>query len=122
MSKPKPLICPQCGGSINRTTYICEYCGTQFKKEHDAFEPIQFEVLHPGTHVLALQTRIPEEMIYQMGAQEAGEFALKRLAEQFAVSLIPYMDVKTCTDEQDFLRSSTTMRARIRVIDPAYKF
>lgn len=60
--------------------------------------------------------------MYQMGAKEAGEFALKRLAEQFAVSLIPYMDVVTYKDEEDYQRLSTTMRARIRVVDPTYKF
>lgn len=28
----KPMICPNCGGHINRKTYICEYCDTQFVK------------------------------------------------------------------------------------------
>ena len=122
MSKPKPLVCPQCGGSINRATYICEYCGTQFKKEHDACEPIQFEVLRPGTHVFTSQMRIPEEMVHCMGAKEAGELALRRMAEEFAECLIPYMDIKTYKDEADYKRLSTTVKARIRVVEPTYHF
>ena len=26
----KPLTCPNCGGSIDRTRLNCEYCGTKF--------------------------------------------------------------------------------------------
>lgn len=123
MSKLEPLVCPQCGGKINRITYICEYCGTQFKKDGPSWSnPVQFEVLRPGTHVFVSQMRIPEEMIYHMGAKEAGELALRRMAEEFAECLIPYMDIETCKDEQDFLHLSTTMRARIRVVEPTYKF
>ena len=26
-----PLICERCGGSINKETYTCEHCGTQYE-------------------------------------------------------------------------------------------
>ena len=26
-----PLICERCGGSINKETYVCEHCGTQYE-------------------------------------------------------------------------------------------
>lgn len=26
-----PLICERCGGSINKETYKCEHCGTQYE-------------------------------------------------------------------------------------------
>lgn len=26
----KPIICPQCGGTISRASMTCEYCGTTF--------------------------------------------------------------------------------------------
>ena len=26
-----PLICERCGGSINKETYTCDHCGTQYE-------------------------------------------------------------------------------------------
>lgn len=34
--KLEPLICPNCGGGINRDRMICEYCGTKFKHDLDS--------------------------------------------------------------------------------------
>ena len=119
MSKLKPLICPQCGGTINRSKRKCEYCGTQYDLGYD--DVLHFEVLQPGTHVLGSQAIMTDEMIQVMGSKKASEYILRRMAEEMAEQLIPFMDVKTELDPV-YPWAGTKIRARLRVIDPTFRF
>lgn len=119
MSKLKPLICPQCGGTINRGRRKCEYCGTEYDIGYD--NVLRFEALHPGTHVLQSQAVMTDDMIRIMGSKEASEYILRRMAEEIAEQLIPMMDVKTELDPVNPW-GGTKVRARIRVIEPTFRF
>lgn len=119
MSKLKPLICPQCGGTINRTRRKCEYCGTEYDLGNDTI--LHFEALHPGTHVLGSQATMTDEMVRVMGFEKASEYILRRMAAEMAEHLIPLMDVKTELDPVYPWRGRK-IQARLRVIDPTYRF
>ena len=119
MSKLKPLICPQCGGTINRSSRKCEYCGTEYDLGYD--NVLHFEALHPGTHVLGSQAIMTDEMIIGMGLEKASEYVLREMAKEMAMNLIPFMDVKTESDPLDPW-GGRKIQARLRVIDPAFRF
>lgn len=117
MRQLKPLICPQCGGSISRSRRKCEYCGTEYDFGYD--NVLRFEALHPGTHVLQSQAVMSEEMIRTMGSKNASEYILRRMAAEMAEHIIPMMDVQT---EFDPVMCGNKVRARLRVIDPTFRF
>ena len=119
MSKLKPLICPQCGGTINRTNRKCEYCGTEYDLGYD--DVLHFEALHPGTHVLQSQALMTDEMLQVMGLEKASEYVLRKMAEEMATQLIPFMDVQTQIDPINPW-DGRKIRARLRVIDPTFRF
>lgn len=119
MGKLKPLICPQCGGTINRSRRKCEYCGTEYDLGYD--NVLHFEALHPGTHVIQSQAIMTDEMIGIMGFEKASEYILRRMAAEMAEKLIPMMDVKTELDPVNPWCGSK-IQARLRVIDPTFRF
>ena len=120
MGKLKPLICTQCGGTINRATYICEYCGTKYKE--DWISPVPIKISPLGTHVLCSQAIMDDDMIRCMGSKNASEFVLHRMAEEIAQQLIPMMDVCIERTPEDLMRNSMTVRAKLRVLDPTFRF
>lgn len=119
MSELKPLICPQCGAHINRNTYRCEYCGTQFKKETE-LNPFQFEVLRPGSVVLRSHCKASLEAIEMVGGREkASELVIKKMAEEMASKIAPYMDVSAQIDVRTMCME---VDARLRIIEPTGRF
>lgn len=112
----KPYICPQCGGKVNRATLICEMCGTAFKEEPGLMRIV---VDRPGVHVLQANHIIGNEMLGALGLKEASEMCIRRLAAEFAESIAPFMNVET---EWEPRTNQTMIRARLRVIDPDYRF
>ena len=119
MSELKPLICPQCGAHINRTTYRCEYCGTQFKQEAE-LNPFQFEVLRPGAVVLRSQCTMPLKAVEMVGGREkASELVIKQMAKELASKIAPYMDVAA---EVDLCTMDMRVNARLRIIEPTGKY
>lgn len=117
MSKLKPLVCPQCGGHINRSSKKCEYCGTEYDLGYD--NVLHFEAIHPGTHILQSQAVMTEEMIRIMGSKKASEYILRRMAQEMAEHIIPMMDVRT---EFEPMLNQTRVKARLRVIEPTFRF
>lgn len=119
MSELQPLICPQCGAHINRTTYRCEYCGTQFKRDMELIQPY-VEVLKPGTQVLHAQCVMSGEVVRLMGSKEASEFVIRQMAKELAGQIAPFMDVESSRDLGNPF--DTRVRARLRVLEPTYRF
>lgn len=119
MSNLKPLICPLCGGTINRSNKKCEYCGTEYDLGYDTV--LHFEALHPGTHVLQSQALMTDDMLQVMGLKVASEYILREMAEEMASKLIPFMDVQTEADPL-YPFGGRKIRARLRVIDPTFRF
>lgn len=120
MSELKPLVCTQCGGTINRATYTCEYCGTKFKE--DSPNIVHMVSIRQDVKVIQSQRILDDEMIHVMGSKDASEYVLKQMAAEMAEILIPMMDVKVCRDELDFIRNTHTVKARLRVVEPTYTY
>ena len=115
MNELKPYICPQCGGKVNRATLICEMCGTQF---HEV-APNGIIIARPGVHVLGVNRVINDEMFYLHNPQELSEYILKDMAREFASCILPFLDVRS---EQNPCRNQTILSARLRVVEPTFRF
>lgn len=115
MEKLKSMICPQCGGAVNRATMICEYCGTRFREDDSG---IKIEVLRPGVRVLSTTFEVPDEFMYS-SPKDAAAYAIDRMAEQFAECIAPYIDVKMQVDPAAL---KTRFYASLRVIDSKHRF
>ena len=109
----KKLICECCGGTINRATMTCEYCGTKYKEEHD--EVIRIETFMNPVRTLQAQREIPDFELQYIGPKEMSEACLKSMAAELAECMIPYMRVQ---QEYDFTRCTHRVRAQVRVVQP----
>ena len=116
MSELIPYICPQCGGRVNRATLVCEMCGTAFR-EDAPYHIVQIE--NPRVHTLAASVSLPYETAYALSAKELSELAMRELVQELSQCLYPFMDIKS-EEASDFFGTKVT--ARIRILDPQYRF
>lgn len=114
----KPYICPQCGGKVNRATLVCEMCGTQFKEDHSEDMVTRLVVARPGVVTLGKSINVNAEDIAYSPA-EFSQYIIKQLAKEFAECIAPYMNVET---ENHPYNHTCTIRARIRLLEPDYRF
>ena len=112
----KPYICTQCGGRVNRATLTCEMCGTTFKED---IPEQRIVVERPGVHFLRSQMAIDKEMYIALGATQASEYVIRRMANQMAEIIIPFMDVMTMEDP---ICHQTLIRSTVRVLEPKFRF
>lgn len=115
MEKLKPMVCPQCGGTVNRATMICEYCGTQFREERNEIRVVAY---NPRVHTLGANIIIPKELLIQ-SPKEASEFAIRRLSEEFASGIAQFMEVQTMDEP---IMQEVHFQAKLRVLDSGYRF
>lgn len=111
----KPYICPQCGGQVNRTKMICEYCGTQFREEYNEIRVVAY---NPRVHTLGANVTVSKELV-TLSPRETAELAIRRLSEEFASCIAQFMEVQT-RDEP--MTNEVLFRARLRVLDSGYRF
>lgn len=109
------MICPQCGGAVNRATMICEYCGTRFKEDDSG---VKIEVLRPGARVLSVTAEVPDEFMYT-SPKDAAAYAIDRMAESLAEIIAPFIDVKMQVDPAVL---KTRFYASLRVIESKHRF
>ena len=110
----EPLICPQCGGHVDRARMTCEHCGTQFKTQS---EVIKIITERPGEHTLCAEVAIINEIIPKLGAEKASEIALREIAGKMAKCIMPYISVQT-SEQEMWMEDMTVVRGRLRVLDP----
>ena len=113
----KPYICTQCGGNVNRATLVCEMCGTRFKDVSES-GIARIVVSRPGVVTLGQSISVDLEDM-QRNPKEISEYAMRRLAGVFAECIAPYMDVEM---ENRPEYHSTTIRAKVRLLKPDYRF
>ncbi len=113
------LKCPNCGGNINRAKMVCEYCGTQFKKDHETNDYLRIETFRPGIEVLKARIIIPHGFVCEMGEEDVATLARKEMVKQIAESLDVYMDVRSSFD---IARFEHHIEGQIRVARPDYRF
>ena len=114
----KPLSCPNCGGGINRERMICEYCGTKFKHDSDS-QVFRIETYSQPIRAFQIQTAIPDEYLTSDNADYISEYAMRDITRKLADSLKEMLELRR---EHDYRRNQEIITARIRVVDPNYRF
>ena len=107
--------CSCCGGNINRVTMTCEYCGTQYKEEYG--NVIRIETFTNPVRTLASKMAL-DNFALKMNPKEYSEYAIKKLAVEFAECLVPFMDIRPSIDSH---RDLTILDARVKVVEPINK-
>lgn len=117
--KLQPLTCKNCGGAINRATYVCEYCGTAY--ENRAGIPYIIETQQKPCKVLQMQTSIDEELLTSdiYPREVIVKQAMGNIREQLAKALEDYMRIETSYEPRTARQIIT---AQVRVIEPNYRF
>lgn len=118
MDNVKPLKCPNCGGNINRSKMICEYCGTQFKRDVDQ-NVLRIETFNPKMEVLKGSVMLSEDEVYHIGADESARMATEILASKLAQAIAPFMEIRY---ERDPRTLQYRVDGRVRILRPDYRF
>lgn len=115
----KPLTCPNCGGAVNRERRVCEYCGTSFQFEADT-QVFRIEHFTSPTRVFSAEAIIPNEL-HALAPEEVIPYAKKEIAEKLVDGLLQG-DMIEFRSEMDFKYCQQIISARLRVLDPHYRF
>ncbi len=94
-------------------TMRCEYCGTQYKIEHD--QVLRIETYSNPVETFGAEQIIPHEMIVAVGAEKASEIALRHLTQKLAECIAPMMKIET---EYDLDIDAQKVRGIVKVIRP----
>lgn len=110
----KALICSCCGGQIDRESLTCKMCGTAFVLDkNDA--PVEIELTRANVHTLACAQYIPREMLNKNEREEYERFVLRKMADELARKLIPYIERESVYDPKT---DTINTYGRLRVIKP----
>lgn len=113
----KKMKCECCGGRINPSTYRCEYCGTQYKREYDGL--MRIETYQNPCKVYASEINVPMEEIKAYGEEEVSKMAIRQLSRNLAEAIAPNMEMQT---EYDPMYCRQRISARVRIVEPKYMF
>lgn len=114
MSKLIPLICERCGGQIDRATYTCASCGTQYELDRSG----DLVVFHCDRRTRALGGRllIGFEDLEYCDPSVVLESAVKRLTSQLAEKILPFMEIESEIDKKT---NALSLTGRCRIVEPA---
>ena len=118
--KLKPITCPNCGGRVDVTRLICEFCGTRFKADDSDFGVIKLETFTSPTRVLGIETRVANEFV-ATAPEQVLNYAKREIAEKLAIKLLQG-DLVEFRSEMDFEHCQQIISARLRVLEPHYRY
>ena len=109
----KALICERCGGRVNEVSFICEYCGTRFQKNHNE----RLVVLHPNPNieVLCAETAIDGYDLTHMPKEIVAEHTVKALTQALSEELGKYMNLYYMDEP---MRGVRVVRGAVRIVRP----
>ena len=116
----KPLNCPNCGGGVNRERMICEYCGTKFDNGNADLGVLRVEHFSSPTRVLAIESHIPNEL-HAIAPDQVIPYAKREIAEKLVDNLLKGEMIEF-RSEMDWKHCQQIISARLRVLDPHYRF
>ena len=111
------LKCKNRGAPINPHSLRCEYCGTQYKRDYD--NVLRIETYQSFCRTYKSQINIPTETIRMIGEENASEIAIRKLSRNLAEAIAPNMEMRTEYNPCDMEQIIT---ARVRIVDPNYRF
>lgn len=119
--KLKPMNCPNCGSnSVDVENRICTYCGTKFKSADEDVGVIRIEQFTSPTRVLCMESHISNEFV-ESAPDHVIPYAKREIAERLADKLLQG-DLVEFRSEMDMTRCQQIISARLRVLDPRYRF
>ena len=119
MKELKPLICPNCGGTINSARGVCEYCGTHFDT---GIMQIELSAYPARTSILGAGQKMSQEVLRSMRRLHPDTWTaeiMEILAHQMAKQLIPFIEMDIHTNPADL---TAEIDGRLRVLPPDYRF
>ena len=115
-----PLICKQCGGTINPAKMRCEYCGTRYERDEDLTKPLRVTYqVGPRPAILQNKMDIDTRLIDLSGAEEISRMIRSEVTRRMAEALEPYVEYQV---QEDPLRQRQIVRGRVRVLPPGFSF
>ena len=119
--------CPNCGAAINMARKICEYCGTTFREEQTgpAYKPeykpeYKLVVARPGIKTLGVGVAFAPYQIRHMSEEELLKMARSQIAVKMADEIAKYIVLEE--ERQDPIKGWAIFTARLRILDPEFKF
>ena len=116
----QPLICPNCGGTVDRDRLICKYCGTQFDRNCGEIGILKIEHVEPNTRVLRATVRATREQL-MIAPESVESYAKSEIAKEMAQQLLEGNTIEMVS-EMDWKTCEQVISARLRVLDPHYRF
>lgn len=116
----EPLTCPNCGGRVNRDRLICEFCGTQFNKNYGEIGLLKIEHVEPNTRVLRTKVRATREQL-MIAPESVESYAKSEIAKEMARQLLEGNMIEMIS-EMDWKSCEQVISARLRVLDPHFRY
>lgn len=110
----KAYICQCCGGTINRATMKCEYCGTEYEKIDDQVR-LRIETFQNPTITLASHVGISDEDMRVLGPEAASKLAMQKMCRQLSECLAPFIDMSV---EHDPCTRIHHLAGHLKVVRP----
>lgn len=104
--------CKNCGAPLDGSGK-CSYCGTVYKTDCQ-----RIEVVQGGVRVLEAEVVTAKELV-DLDPETAARYITDQLAHKFAEGIFPLLDVRAYDAP---LTNSYVTRARLRVVEPDYRF
>lgn len=109
-------ICDCCNGHIDPATNKCEYCGTQYRLVDGHF--IKIEDQDTKVRALTAECFVTDAVLTFNNEAKVADAVFKDIAYQLIDKILPYCEFESY---HDVLNKKTTVKARLKVIDPARK-
>lgn len=109
----KDYTCTHCGGHISPYNMRCEYCGAQYEFKNDQI--FRIETYQNPVETFTAVEVIPLETMNALGAEKAGELAIRHLSDKLAQCIAPMMRIDT---EHDYNYCSQRIRATVKIVRP----
>ena len=103
MKELKPLICPRCGGKVNRGTYACEYCNTAFDKPEKEDLTVRLVELRMPVKEYGIKCKIPFYELTAARRRGNTEWIIrKKFAEEIAEKIADDINIRQDFDDGSF--------------------
>ena len=95
MTKLQPLRCENCGGLIDRSTMVCQMCGTAYKFDYEETDPkpIRISSFEHRMEVRKGVVLVPEQYM-NVDPEKCMEFVVREMAKQMAEKLLPFIEYR----------------------------
>lgn len=106
------MICKCCGGTVDRGSLRCNFCGVQYEITPS---PLRIETFQNPVEHFSAKFVAPGEMFYKMEPEQMSEIAVHQLVKQLSKSIPICMQVSKKENMRDY---TIEYRGDIRMVRP----